>query len=261
MTGSPKRSALLSGLLHAGVIVLIVVTTAVKTPPAAAPVFVPLIAPRDISRYHPSTSKGGGGGGKHDELPARKGQLPHFSRRPYTPPAVVVRNLTPSLAMEPALLGDPRIIVPDFKLPYGDPNGVPGSPSDGRGKGGGIGDGNGPGIGNGKGPGAGGEDGDGGIGGGRAGIRGVITAPVVLYKIEPEYTDEARKARVQGTVMLSIQVGTDGLARNIEIRQSLGLGLDERAVEAVKKWKFKPGYRNGKPIVTTALVEVFFRLL
>jgi TonB family protein len=90
---------------------------------------------------------------------------------------------------------------------------------------------------------------------------GSVTEPVLLWKIEPEYTDEARRARVQGTVVLHIEVDTRGQAQNITVRQSLGLGLDERAIEAVRRWRFRPGYRNGKPWAASALVQVNFRLL
>ncbi len=259
MTGSPKRSALLSGLLHAGAIALLVATTRVTTaPPAAAPVVIALTG-RDLSRYVPR-ARGGGGGGARDDTPASKGQLPRFSSRVFTPPAAVVRNLTPELAMEPTLFGEPQIAVPDFRLSYGDPNGVAGPPSGGRGKGGGIGDGDGPGVGDGSGPGYNG-DGDGGIGGPGGRIRGTVTQPVVLVKIEPEYSDEARRAKLQGVVMLYIEVDTNGQARNFRVTQSLGLGLDEKAIEAVKQWKFRPGSINGKPVVTTALIQVSFRLL
>jgi protein TonB len=78
---------------------------------------------------------------------------------------------------------------------------------------------------------------------------------------EPEYSEEARKARLQGTVMLCIEVDTQGQAQHIKVSQSLGLGLDDRAIDAVKKWKFKPGKVNGKPTAVLAYVEVNFRLL
>ena len=90
---------------------------------------------------------------------------------------------------------------------------------------------------------------------------GAVTQPVLLWKIEPEYTDEARRAKIQGTVVLHIEVDTRGQAQNITVRQSLGLGLDERAIEAVRRWRFRPGYRNGEPWVTAAMVQVNFRLL
>ena len=85
--------------------------------------------------------------------------------------------------------------------------------------------------------------------------------PVLLYKKEPEYTEEARSAKLQGTVVLSTTIGTDGRAGNIQVLKSLGLGLDEKAMEAVRQWKFRPAMQDGKPIESTHQVEVNFRLL
>jgi len=90
---------------------------------------------------------------------------------------------------------------------------------------------------------------------------GGVTAPTVLYKVEPEYSEEARKAKYQGTVELVIEVDTNGKPRNLKVVRSLGLGLDEKAIEAVEKWKFRPGYKDGHPVVVQAYVEVNFRLL
>ena len=90
---------------------------------------------------------------------------------------------------------------------------------------------------------------------------GSITQPSLITKTEPEYSEEARKARLQGTVRLRIEVDTHGLAQNIAIINSLGLGLDERATDAVKKWRFIPGKVNGKTATVVAYVEVNFRLL
>ena len=171
-------------------------------------------------------------------------------------------NLNPQLPMEPTLVIASEIVLPTIDLPrFGDPNGVLrpafGRPRIGRRHwrrhGTGVGDSQGPGYG----PGPGG----GGVTGGGGGFLGDVTEPVLLWKIEPEYTDEARRAKIQGTVVLHIEVDTRGQAQNITVRQSLGLGLDERAVEAVRRWRFRPGYRDGKPWVTAAMVQVNFRLL
>jgi TonB family protein len=97
--------------------------------------------------------------------------------------------------------------------------------------------------------------------GGTGRLLGSVSAPVLLWKTEPEYSEEARKAKVQGTVILRIEVDARGQARQIVVQRSLGLGLDDRAMEAVRRWKFKPGYQDGKPVVTVAIVEVNFRLL
>lgn len=203
---------------------------------------------------------GGGGSGNRSPLPASKGRLPRIAPRQFTPPAVVLRNMDPKLPMEPRL-----VILADVKLPQvdmmasGDPYGKPGPPSNGTGRGGGIGDGDGPGVSSGKGPGVG--PGEGGEGGGLRGFAGVYTAPVVLFQVEPEFSEEARKAKLQGVVMLYGEVDTNGRLRNVRVTRGLGLGLEEKAVEAVKQWRFRPGTRNGKPVVAAASIEVNFHLL
>ena len=88
-----------------------------------------------------------------------------------------------------------------------------------------------------------------------------ITAPQLLFKVEPQYTEEARAAKFQGTVLLYIEVQPDGRATNIRVQRSLGLGLDEKAVEAVQQWRFKPGTKEGQPVPVAATIEVNFRLL
>jgi TonB family protein len=99
------------------------------------------------------------------------------------------------------------------------------------------------------------------VGGGAFRVGGGVSAPTLLYKVEPEYSEEARKAKYQGTVILYIEVDPAGKARNVRVVRSLGLGLDEKAIEAVNKWKFRPGYKDGKPVTVAATIEVNFRLL
>jgi protein TonB len=86
-----------------------------------------------------------------------------------------------------------------------------------------------------------------------------VTPPTVLSKTEPIYTDEARNAKIEGTVVLSLEIDTDGLAQNIEVTRSLDSGLDQSAVAAVQQWRFKPGEKNGKPVRVAAKIEVNFR--
>jgi periplasmic protein TonB len=88
-----------------------------------------------------------------------------------------------------------------------------------------------------------------------------VTPPQLLYKVEPEFSEEARKAKHQGVVVLSIEVDPSGNVRNIRVQRSLGLGLDEKAMEAVSRWRFRPGLFDGKPVATEATVEVNFQLL
>jgi len=88
-----------------------------------------------------------------------------------------------------------------------------------------------------------------------------VTRPELLYSIEAEYTDEARKARIQGTVIIYAEVFPDGKAHNMRVVHSMGLGLDERSLEALTKWKFRPGKKDGKAVTTALQAEFFFRLL
>ena len=146
--------------------------------------------------------------------------------------------------MEPTIIAPPDVNLPNVNMAqYGDPLAKIGPPSNGPGSGGGIGSGSGGGVGSGKGGGFGPGEG-GGVGGGVFRVGGGVTAPSLLYKIEPEYSEEARNAKYQGTVMLYVEVYPDGKAHNMRVLHSLGLGLDEKAMEAVKKWRFKPGYEG-----------------
>jgi protein TonB len=261
MFGSPKRSTLLSVLIHAAAIVLIVAATHVAQSPL--PQQRPTSYVRiDLRNYLPPVDgTGGGGGGAGDLTRASKGRLPRPAPHQYTPPMVVVRNVNPILSMEPTIIARSDIAMPAIPLPdYGLPDGASGPLSGGRGKNGGIGDGEGGGVGDRKGPGAGEADG-GGISGPGGSIRRNLTPPVLLVKVEPEYSDEGRRAKISGTVLLTIDVDTRGEVHNIVVKRSLGLGLDEKAIEAVSRWKFRPGTIDGKAAVISALVEVNFRLM
>src|SRR6185369_2377743 len=156
------------------------------------------IADRDISPYLPVfRSTGGGGGGTHDPTPASRGELPKRATRQFTPPTVRILNDNPRLPMEATILGPPDLAMPT-PVVIGLPDGVLGPPSNGLGRNGGIGDtGDGGGAGNRRGPGA----GDGGDGGGITGMtpaRGLITQAILQWKTEPEYSEDARKAKLQG---------------------------------------------------------------
>ena len=91
-------------------------------------------------------------------------------------------------------------------------------------------------------------------------VGGGVSAPALIYKVEPEYSEEARKAKYEGTVILYVEISPDGHAVNPRVVRSLGLGLDEKAIEAVRKWKFRPGYKDGKAATVVATIEVNFRL-
>jgi len=228
----------------------------------AVPIIAPDIIPPFLAqlKIQPGEREGGGGGGAKSPLPASKGRAPKPALRQFTPPSATPPERA-KLTMEPTLILPPDIVLPGAKLPvYGDPFAKIGPPSSGPGSGGGIGAGRGGGVGPGKGPGIGPGEG-GGIGGGVYRVGGGVSAPQVLFRIDPDYSDEARKAKFQGTVVLEAVVGTDGNVYDVKVLRPLGLGLDEKAIEAVKKWKFKPGFKEGKPVAVRVAFEVNFRLL
>jgi periplasmic protein TonB len=218
------------------------------------------VTPLDISPYvsklPAGAQKAGGGGGANDHTltPPTKGKLPKFKWTQFTPPQVVIQNQNPKLAMDPSLLGPPDLKMASPNMSnFGDPLATALSDSLGHGNGTGIGSGTGGGLGPGEG---------GGTGGGafRAGVNGV-GVPVCLYCPIPQYSDEARKAKYQGTVVLQVTITTDGRAINISVVKGPGLGLEEKAIEAVKGWKFKPAVGpSGRPVPTIVPIEVTFRL-
>ena len=208
---------------------------------------------------YPLAGQGGGGSGDHSAVQVSRGTPPKFSDQQLAPPAIVVRNPEPKLAVDAHLLGPP-----DIKLPQSNNIGDLVSsnivmPSNGSGAGGAAGDGSGPGLGSGKGPGV-GSGNNGGYGGGPFRPSTGVMAPRAIYNPEPEYSDEARRVKHQGVVVLSLIVDPQGQARNIRVARSLGMGLDEKAIDAVKKWRFAPGTKDGLPVAVQVNVEVNFRL-
>ena len=263
-----KNGALASTAFHVvGVALLIggtfLVRNKVTTVKATGPV-MPILSDADIPALPPSKTQvgGGGGGGDRDKLAATKGRLPKLSMQQITPPMVVVRNENPKLAVEPTVVVPPQIKLAMNNMPnLGDPMAaIPNGPmSNGTGSGGGIGSGSGGGVGSGEGPGVGPGRG-GGIGGGVFRVGGGVSAPKPVFSPDPEYSEEARKAKYQGTVVLGLVVGPDGRPRDMKVLRSLGLGLDEKAIEAVKNWRFEPAVKDNKPVAVYISVEVDFRL-
>ena len=263
--GRKKKSFMMSTGVQLGAVALVLLLTTNKTVQTVVTktvLYAVDLAPPEVKmKPQKQTSQGGGGGGDRSPLPASYGKLPKFALKQFTPPVAVYNNMNPKLAMEPTLIGDPNTQVANVDYPlYGDPLSKYMTPSNGQGSGGGIGNGKGGGVGNGDGGGYGPGSG-GGVGGGVFRVGGGVTAPSLLYKVEPEYSEEARKAKHQGTVMLYVQIDPSGHATNIKVVKSLGLGLDEKAIEAVQKWKFSPGKKDGKPVTVEATIEVNFRLL
>jgi periplasmic protein TonB len=227
---------------------------------------VTMIAPSpDAYIFRPSKNVvgGGGGGGDHDPLPVPKGKLPRFAMQQITPPQIVIRNFKPKLTVEPTVIVPPQVQLAENHMPnLGIPSvGVlPGAPpSNGSGSGGGIGSGSGGGVGVGHGAGVGPGTG-GGIGGGVFKVGGGISAPQAISTPDPEYTEEARRAKTQGTCTLWLIVDALGHPRDIRVVRGLGSGLDAKAMEAVQQWRFDPALKDGKPVNVQISVEVAFRL-
>jgi len=226
---------------------------------------VTLIAPPLDSYTLPVAKKiasGGGGGGDHDRLLPPKGRLPKAAMEQITPPAIIVRNEHPKLTAEPAVVIPPQVVLAENHLPnLGNPTApLPSAPpSNGTGSGGGIGSGSGGGIGVGHGPGVGTGSG-GGIGGGVFKVGGGISAPQAISTPDPQYTEEARTAKRQGTCVLWLIVDQQGHPRDIRVVRGLGFGLDARAIEAVKQWRFQPAMKDGHPVNVQISIEVGFRL-
>jgi TonB family protein len=197
---------------------------------------------RDVRRPSPRDS----GGGDRSPFPASKGAPPRAVTREFIPPQIA-RIENPRLAIQTGVED-----VPKLNAPPGDPLGRNGVPSLGPGIDGigGPGDfGNGPGH-------------------GGPGPRGAATYtakptkwPELIHKNEPEYSEDARKLRQQGTVILAVDIGVDGRPQNIRIVRGLGMGLDEKAMDAVSTWRFRPALSNGRPVAAPIVVEVNFRLL
>lgn len=205
----------------------------------------------------PALSQAGGSGGAAAKTPATLGEAPKIRAKAFVPPQAEPRPEAP-LVLEAAIDLPANATVPTFNAAHwGNPFAPPGLPSSGRGCCSGIGEGKRGkgGIGNGDGRSIG--DGDGVL---RAGIGGV-SLPVVVFRPDPEYSEDARKARFQGVVLVEIVVDPSGATRDVRVVNSAGLGLDEKATEAVSRWRFRPAKKDGKPVPVRATVEVHFRLL
>jgi protein TonB len=256
--GAAGFYSLLALILVLSVIIARRVVAAVVAPQPT----VALIDPGDLPalKQSPTRSGGGGGGGDRDVLQASKGKLPKFSMQQITPPAVVIRNDHPKLAVEPTIIIPPQVQLASNNMPnLGDPLSHQVLPSNGTGGGGGIGEGDGGGVGKGHGPGFGPGEG-GGTGGGVFHVGGGVSPPRAIFQPEPEFSEEARKAKYQGVCTLRLIVGTDGRPSNIQVQGSLGMGLDEKAIEAVKNWRFEPAMKDGHPVRVEIAVEVDFHL-
>jgi len=200
--------------------------------------------PQHVGKGGPS----GGGGGDASKLKASAGTPPKAAKQQFTPPTVMVQQKS-KLMIEPTVVADLKV-PPNTQL--GDPLSKLMTPSNGTGVGGGIGSGSGGGVGSGH--------GGPGVGPGIFHVGEGVSAPRAIYTPEPEFSEEARKAKYQGVVVLNIIVGTDGRVHNPRVVRSLGMGLDEKAIEGVKTWKFDPSKKDGRAVAVEMNIEVAFNL-
>lgn len=216
----------------------------------------PLFAPKSGSAH------GGGGGGTNEMTDANKGRLPKLDMNPLAPVQQPVLD-HPKLEIENRIAVQPEIKLPDNPaLPM---IGLHDSPnvtlvSGGPGTHGGIGIGSDGGIGPGHGPGWGpGSDGGSGNGVYTPGTGGV-TLPVPIFTPEAEFSDEARRQKYQGVCAISVIIDAQGNPQSPRVVRALGMGLDEKALAAIMRYRFKPARKDGKPVAVRMTVEVNFRL-
>ncbi len=267
----PGLPIALAGTLHAVMLAgLVLMTTLGMAKPAArtAPdrkemrlVFLVALGP----------GGGGGGGGHREPAPPppaeRQGAAAVRSPVPVRrPPRVGPRMIPPPVKVEPL----PPVVAPVITV-AADPRDRAGIPwiatappvqetaSHGPGSGGGAGTGQGTGLGEGEGAGI-GRGAGGGTGGGPYRPGSGVTAPAILHEVKPDYTEEGRRRNLEGDVVLEIVVRSDGTVGTIKLLQGLGAGLDQRATEAVRQWRFSPARRYGTPVDVIVEVAMEFKL-
>ena len=200
----------------------------------------------------PSPKAMGGGGGANDIAPVTQGRMPKISPTPILPP-MQPPKIPPKLAIDPAVNIQTNIKMANNDMPN---IGMPNAPnvgvnSLGVGSGGGLGSGKG----NGVGPGSGG-----GMGGGVYSVGGDVSAPRLIYQVDPEFSEEARKAKFQGEVLVALVVDATGRPTQVHVIRPVGMGLDEKAMEAVRQYKFAPAKKGGQNVPVMLNVAVNFQI-
>jgi len=248
---SPTSTAIAVGahiLVFALIALFIARQVVVKAPPKPTVISLAAPPPPPIA---PKAEQIGGGGGQHDLAPVTQGRLPKLAQEQIVPPKAPP-PIAPKLAIDPTV-----VVQKDLKMATNDmPNlGMPNSNLKGVSMGNGSGTGIGSGNGNGIGPGEGGN-----TGGGVFHIGGGVSKPVVLYSVEPEFSEEARKAKFSGNVEVYLWVDENGSPSHIRVVRPIGMGLDEKAIEAVRQYKFKPAMKDGKPVKVDLYIDVNFQI-
>jgi protein TonB len=253
-SGQTRRTAVGALALHAAVLLLAIFEMRALHARMDAPLQVEgevlLNAPPPL--LPPRTTAAAGGGGHAGTTPVTSGNLPKAADQQLVPidqPPV----LQPKLAVEPTVLLQQDLHMAQAVIPqFGQPNSPLVGTSLGNGHGTGVGLGYGAGIGTGSG---------GDTGGGLHRIGGGISAPEILFEPTPEFSEEARRQKLSGNVLVYLQVDEHGRPTHIRILRGLGMGLDEKALEAVRQYRFKPATQNGHPVAVEMNVDVVFQIL
>ena len=251
-----------ASILSHGAFVLIILLIIQILPDSVKEAILPYRLPREIVWLaEPGAGGGGGGGGNQMKEPPRKAELP--GRQEISVPAITLAAPDPKVEPPPPeevnipakTLGADQLVLPGVL------DSQSASASQGSGTGGGAGTGSGTGIGSGTGSGLGAGTG-GGTGGGAYRPGNGVTLPRVLREVKPQYTADAMRAKVQGTVWLECVVNSDGTVGMVEVVRSLDqtFGLDSEAVKAAKQWRFAPGTRFGEPVAVLVTIELTFTL-
>jgi periplasmic protein TonB len=259
---------LISLAYHVGIFALLVIAVRYGPGPTHAPAALPpeRMDARIIWLSEPGPGGGGGGGGNRMPEPPRPAELPGKDK--LTVPVSEPPKLEPPKQVEEP---DPveQLNIPAKSLAAATeslPGAIeaptaPPSDSQGPGAGGGAGTGTGSGIGPGSGSGLGPGSG-GGTGGGVYRPGTGVTLPRLLREVKPDYTTDAMRAKVQGTVLLECVVNVNGEVEQIKVVRSLDqtFGLDQQAIKAAKQWRFAPGTRMGQPVAVLVTIELSFTL-
>lgn len=253
----PKATAMafvVNGLLI-GTALLIGATT-VRTVAAPVRSRVTLIAPLPVTlpKAPPKAVVMSGGGGHPTAEPISRGNPPKLAPAPAIIIATNKPQVAPRLAVEPTLNVQSDLKLAKVDLPnLGMSNAAPSVVSSlGNGAGAGLGAGSANGLGSGSG---------GNYGGGVLKIGGGVAAPQVLSAPDPTFTEEARQAKASGKVVVYLQVNPEGRPMHVRVLKGLGMGLDEKAVEAVRQYRFKPAMRDGHPVTVEMNIDVNFQIL
>ena len=258
----PKAKAI-SLVIHVVVITVVLaialrVHTSVMQQPATT------VTPMDLKMPIPpiilpvaKAMGGGGGGGAHELVAPSRGHLPQVAKIQITLPQII-RNDRSKLEVEPTAMVNipdnnnlPKLGMAESPQIAMASQGLGSGSSFGQGLGGGIGAGHGSGVGSGSGS---------GYGGGLMSVGGGVSPPQVIHSVEPEFTEEARRANYQGNVSIRLIVDSQGNPQDVRLASHLGMGLEEKAVEAVRQYRFRPAMYQGHPVSVQIVIDVDFHL-